>query len=105
MPDLFYGDADKYFRNYSLGRDVYVMLRLGKLLFGRQRFDFPPDSTITFGETGLTLPDQVVPYDEIFYRNSDRITLQAKRVELPEICHWNVEISLTINELRVGDQI
>ncbi len=87
------------------GGIVYAMLRIGKLLFGRQRFSFPPGSSIIFGETGLTLPDLVVPYEDIFYRANDRITVQAQRVELPDICHWNVDVSLTVSELRIGDKV
>ncbi|MSU04073.1 MAG: prepilin peptidase [Pedosphaera sp.] len=87
------------------GGIVYGMLRLGKLLFGRQRFAFPPNSPLIFGETGITLPDQVVLYEEIFYRASDRITVRAKTVELPDICYWNKDVSLTVSELRIGDLI
>jgi len=61
---------------------VYAIVRGGKLLFGRQRFSFPPDTKVTFSETVLKLPDREVPYEELFYRKSDAVVFRSKRVEL-----------------------
>ncbi len=87
------------------GGIVYGMLRLGKVLFGRQRFEFPNGTCLVFGETGITFPDKVIPYEDIFYRSSDRITLRASRVELPEICYRDTDVSLSTTELRIGEQV
>src|SRR6267143_1640979 len=35
---------------------VYGILRLGKLFFGRQRFELPPDTKVFFTETTIKLP-------------------------------------------------
>ena len=61
---------------------VYAIVRGGKLLFGRQRFAFPPDTRITFTETTLQLPDREVPYEELFYRKSDTVVFRAQTLEL-----------------------
>ncbi len=61
---------------------VYGFSRLGKLLFGRQRLKWPGVSKIIFTETCLHLPDKEIPYEEIFYRKSDTIVLQARTAEL-----------------------
>ncbi|MCF7668672.1 MAG: prepilin peptidase [Verrucomicrobia bacterium] len=61
---------------------VYAILRLGKLIFGRQKLELPSESRIIFGETEIILPDEVVPYDELFYRKSDTIHLSARNVFL-----------------------
>ena len=37
---------------------VYLILRLGKMLFGKQRLALAPDTKVVFSETGLVLPDQ-----------------------------------------------
>ena len=66
---------------------VYLILRLGKLLFGRQKIDLPPDTRVVFTETALVLPDQEVPYEELFYRKSDSITFEAKTIELIDRCY------------------
>ncbi len=55
---------------------VYAILRLGKLLFGRQRLQLPSETKIVFSETAVHLPDKEIPYDELFYRKSDVIVLQ-----------------------------
>ncbi len=61
---------------------VYAILRLGKLLFGRQKFSFPPDTKITFTETCVQMPEQELPYEDVFYRKSDAILLAAKTAQL-----------------------
>ena len=55
---------------------IYLILRMGKLLFGRQKVALPADTKIIFTETAVHLPDKEIPYEELFYRQSDVITLQ-----------------------------
>jgi leader peptidase (prepilin peptidase)/N-methyltransferase len=80
---------------------VYAILRLGKLAFGKQRFDLPPDTKVVFTETGLVLPDHEIPFEELFYRKSDAILLQAKTVELIDRCYANVLVRLTPTKLSI----
>jgi hypothetical protein len=40
----------------------------------------PLETKIIFTETALCLPDQEIPYEEIFYRKSDTIVLQARKL-------------------------
>lgn len=82
---------------------IYAILRLGKLLFGRQRVALPPDSRVVFTESSIVLPDQEIPYEELFYRRSDVITFEALTVELVDRCYKNVSVRLTPTALRVGD--
>lgn len=82
---------------------VYFMLRLGKLLFGRHRIRLPAESKLTFTETELVLPDQRVPFEEIFYRKSDTVVLNATRVELPDRCYRNVQVRLSPEWLKIGE--
>jgi leader peptidase (prepilin peptidase)/N-methyltransferase len=81
---------------------VYAILRMGKLLFGRQRFVLQPGSKILFTETALILPEQQIPYEEIFYRKSDAIELEAHRVELIDRCYGPASIRLTPEALRIS---
>ena len=83
---------------------VYAVLRLGKLLFGRQRIKLPPDTTIVFTETCLHLPDREINYDELFYRKSDAIVLQARTAELVDRGYENVTIRLSPVTLKIGDE-
>src|SRR6185503_9547341 len=49
---------------------IYLILRAGKLLFGRQKLELAADSRIIFTETALVLPDKEIPYEDLFYRKS-----------------------------------
>ena len=83
---------------------VYAVLRLGKLLFGRQKISLPANSKIIFTETALCLPDTQIPYEEIFYRKTDTIILEAQTVELIDRSYRNVSLRLTPEMLKLGDE-
>ncbi len=83
---------------------IYAILRLGKMLFGRQKFALPCDARIIFTETSLHLPDREIPYEELFYRKSDAIVMHARTVELVDRCHKNVTVRLTPTTLHIGDE-
>lgn len=83
---------------------VYVVLRGGKLLFGRERVKLDPDSRLIFTETHLKLPDgREIPYGDMLYRDTDVIRLFAKTIELPEVCYMNKDVTLAPKLLTVGD--
>ena len=84
---------------------VYLILRGGKLAFGKEKLALPPESRLIFSETALRLPDKEIPYDEIFYRKSDRIQLLAKTVELGDRCYWNKIVTLTPVQLTIGEEV
>jgi len=82
---------------------VYGILRLGKLLYGRQKFDLAPKTRVFFTESFVRLPERDIPYEEIFYRKSDTIVLQAHSVELVDRCYWKVPVRLSPHLLRIND--
>lgn len=86
------------------GGIVYTVLRLGKLLFGRQKIKLPPGTKVVFTETALCLPDQEIPYEEIFYRKSDAIVLEAQRMELIDRSYPAAKLSLSPTVLKIGDE-
>jgi leader peptidase (prepilin peptidase) / N-methyltransferase len=81
---------------------IYTILRLGKLLFGRQRFVLQPGSRVIFTEHALLLPGQEIPYEEIFYRKTDAIELQAQQVELIDRCYAQAPVRLTPRTLEIS---
>jgi len=83
---------------------VYAVLRMGKLLFGRQRVKLNGDTKIVFTETALCLPNQEIPYEEIFYRKSDTVVLEARTVELIDRGYRDVKLRLNPQLLRIGDE-
>ena len=74
---------------------IYAILRLGKLLFGRQRVKLPLDTKIVFTETAVHLPDKVIPFEEVFYRKSDTIVFHAKTLELVDRGYKDVSVRLS----------
>ena len=83
---------------------LYIVLRLGKLAFGKQQFQLPPDSKVVFTETTLQLPDQEIPFDELFYRQSDTVVIDAKSVQMAERQWENVTVKLSPSLLRIGEE-
>jgi leader peptidase (prepilin peptidase)/N-methyltransferase len=83
---------------------IYCILRLGKLLFGRQKVTLPADTTIIFTEHAVHLPQEEIPYEDLFYRQSDAITFHARTVELVDRCYQDVQVRLTPASLRIGDE-
>lgn len=82
---------------------VYFILRLGKLLFGKHKIALEPGTRIVFTETALVLPDEEIPYEELFFRKSDTIAFRAATLELPDHCRSGVEVRLRPELLCVGD--
>jgi len=83
---------------------IYFILRMGKLLFGRQKVALPPQTKIIFTETTVQLPDKEIPYEELFYRESDVVALHAVTVELADRCYKDVLVRLTPATLQIGDE-
>jgi leader peptidase (prepilin peptidase)/N-methyltransferase len=77
---------------------------MGKVLFGRQTLELSPDTRVVFTETALVLPDRVIPYEELFYRKSDAIALEAKCVELIDRCYQGMAVRLSPQSLRIGEE-
>jgi len=83
---------------------VYLVLRAGKLMFGKQNIELPPDTRIVFTETGVVLPDKEVPFEELFYRKSDVVTIEAKTVEVIDRCYRNISVRLMPEKLLLGEE-
>lgn len=83
---------------------IYAILRIGKLLFGRERIEFQGGGTAVFTETDLHLPDRVIPYEDMFYSGRDTLVMHASRLELVDRCYWNVDVRLNPTALRIGEE-
>lgn len=84
---------------------VYGIVRLGKLMFGKQRVELPVGTKIIFSETAVHLPDRDIPFEELFYRQSDEITIQAQTLELIDRCYADVQVRLSPKCLKIGDEV
>jgi leader peptidase (prepilin peptidase)/N-methyltransferase len=83
---------------------IYFILRIGKLVFGRHKLSLAPESKIVFTETAVALPDQTIPYEDLFYRRSDTILVRARTVELVDRCYKDVVVRLSPAALRIDDE-
>jgi leader peptidase (prepilin peptidase) / N-methyltransferase len=83
---------------------VYAILRIGKLLFGREKVELSPGSRVIFTDSALVLPGREIPYEDMFYRKSDAITFEAHAVEMIDRCYKSVLIRLTPQRLQIGDE-
>lgn len=86
------------------GGIVYFVLRVGKMLFGKQQVQLQPDTRIVFTDTALVLPERSIPYEDLFYRKTDVITFEAKVVELIDRCYKTVRIRLSPEKLEIGEE-
>ena len=86
------------------GGIVLAVLQLGKLLFGRVRIQLPESSEIVFSETALHLPDEEIPYEELFFRKSDRAVFYGRRIELVERCIREAPVWLSQEALKIGEE-
>ncbi|MFM1944475.1 MAG: hypothetical protein RI897_3457 [Verrucomicrobiota bacterium] len=82
---------------------VYGIVRLGKLMFGKQNVDFEEPVRLLFTDEALILPEEAVPYDEFFYRKSDTIRFRAERVQMVDRCYWDVDVAVSKHLLRIGE--
>jgi leader peptidase (prepilin peptidase)/N-methyltransferase len=82
---------------------VYLVLRLGKLAFGRVRLVLLGETKIVLTDTAILLPDREILYDELFHRKSDFIELRARSVELGNRAYKDVSVRLTPTSLQIGD--
>jgi leader peptidase (prepilin peptidase)/N-methyltransferase len=83
---------------------IYGILRAGKLLFGRKRRTLPEDARIVFTETAVHLEGEEIPYEDLFYRQSDVITFHARTLELVDRCYRDVWVRLSPARLWINEE-
>lgn len=84
---------------------VYGILRLGKLLFGRQKISLEPGTRLIFTETAIQFPDEEIKFEDLFYRNSDVVIFQAESIELLGRVFKDVPVRLSPKRLIVGEEL
>jgi leader peptidase (prepilin peptidase)/N-methyltransferase len=83
---------------------VYAIVRLGKLMFGSMKVEFSDCTLLVFTESNLILPEEAVPYEELFYRKTDQITLMAEKLELADRCYAGVRVRLSPGKLLIDGE-
>jgi leader peptidase (prepilin peptidase)/N-methyltransferase len=62
------------------------------------------EGKVVFTETSLQLPDKEIPYEDLFYRKSDTIHLEAKTIELADRCYFKTTVRLSPELLLIGEE-
>jgi leader peptidase (prepilin peptidase)/N-methyltransferase len=86
------------------GGSLWLIVEMGKLAFGRLKLPLEPGTQVGIEPTKLKLPDQEIPYEEVFYRDSDRIRFHAAKLKMGEQSFENVDVSISPSHLEVGGQ-
>ena len=86
------------------GCSVLTVLQLGKWFFGKTTVPLEKEDIAIFTESELHLPDEVIPYENIFFRNSDTLRFHANRLELTDRCLTNVDVALSPKQLVIGEE-
>ncbi len=86
---------------------LYAVLRLGKMAFGQKRIRLPEGTRLHFSETGITQSgsdEPETPYQDLFFRESDKLRMKARTVELPDRCFFETEVVLQPTLLKIGNE-
>ena len=86
------------------GGSVLAVLQLGKWFFGKTTVPLEKEDIAIFTESELHLPGEVIPYEDIFFRNSDTLRFHANRLELTDRCLTNVDVALSPKQLVIGEE-
>ena len=86
------------------GGSVLAVLQLGKWFFGKTTVQLEKEDIAIFTESELHLPGEVIPYEDIFFRNSDTLRFHANRLELNDRCLTNVDVALSPKQLVIGEE-
>ena len=73
-------------------------------MFGRRHVELQSGSKIVFSDSGIHLPGEDVPYEDVFYRESDTIHVEAARLELADRCYVNTKVELRPSQLKIGEE-
>ena len=60
---------------------------------------------MVFTETALVYEEKTIPFEDLFYRKSDTITIEARYVELIDRCYRNIAVRLSPERLELGEEV
>jgi leader peptidase (prepilin peptidase)/N-methyltransferase len=83
---------------------IYMILRLGKLMFGRFTIDLDAKSRVIFTESAIVFPPKRLPLKQLYQRTSGWFAFRAERVELINRCYQKVVVGVSATEIRLGKE-
>ena len=83
---------------------LYLVAVLGRRLFGRQKIELEEPIWVTLDREKLVTDEEEIPWEELLYRPNDTVVLEGLRIEQPDRCTWNRQVTRTQTELRIGEE-
>ncbi len=87
---------------------IWAIVELGKKAFGKKRIAFEKGEAFTWTREGedadLTVGDDKQKWSEFFARESDRMLMKARWVEIAGMRLEDVTLEFHYNRLRIGDR-
>jgi leader peptidase (prepilin peptidase)/N-methyltransferase len=86
------------------GLSVWAIVEIGKWMFGRKKVPLEPGTPIAIADRKLTVRDDVVKWDELFMRQSDRIRFRAAALVIGGKSYQDVEVTISETHVEVGGE-
>ncbi|NQU09232.1 prepilin peptidase [bacterium] len=82
---------------------LYLILRLGKLAFGKEKIPLPEGTVLTLTAEKLAFLDEEASWDDLLYRETDRVQFRAATLKLREETRTDVPVTVSKTTLAAGD--
>lgn len=86
------------------GGVLYLVVEAGKLMFGKRKVPLDPGTLIRIADQKIVVGDEEVMWDDLFFRDSDRITFRATTLKFGEQMLENVDVVVSETALTVNGQ-
>ncbi len=86
------------------GGTLWAVVEVGKLAFGKLKIPLPEASIVRIADGKLFVLDEEHPWEEMFYRDSDRIRFRAGTLKFGERAFENVDVSISETTMQIGEE-
>ena len=86
------------------GGVLWLVVEVGKMLFGKQKLTLAPGTRIVIANQQVTIETDVWPWENLFYRQSDRIVFQAATLKFSDQTFESVAVAISETKLIVNGQ-
>jgi leader peptidase (prepilin peptidase)/N-methyltransferase len=86
------------------GGTLWLVVEGGKLLFGKRKVPLPAGTTIRIADHKLNVLDEVLSWEEIFSRESDRLIFRAHTLTMGEKTFSNAHVQVSERQIAVDGQ-
>lgn len=84
------------------GGSLWLIVEAGKLAFGRLKIPLAPGSPVVIEDGKIRFEEDEVPWDDLFFRASDRIRFRAATLKFQDKSFENAEVSVSEDKIEVN---